>query len=128
MHLLADTSVWVEALRTGGTRLLDLTALGVPIGYTEPVLMELLAGCRTEREVESLTALVERGPLLSFDPAADFHGTAAIYRKMRQDGITSSSFIDCMIVCVAARLRAPLMTLDEQQAEIASLLGVELIV
>lgn len=125
MTLLVDTSVWVEAIRTGATRLSQLTAQDVPLGYTEPVLMELLAGCRTALEIESVSALVERGPLLSFDSAADFHGAAAVFRAMRQRGATSGSFVDSMIVCVAARTNATLMTLDRQQAEMAALLGVE---
>ena len=122
--VLADTSAWVEALRTGGTRLPDMTADDAPIGYTQPVLMELLSGCRTQGEGERVQRLVERGTLLPFDIASDFGAAAAIYRSARRRGITPGSHVDCMILAVAWRRGATLLTLDRQQRMIADILGV----
>ena len=52
--ILADTSAWVEYDRaTGSTvdlRLRDLIAADGPIAVTEPVIMEVLAGARTDNE------------------------------------------------------------------------------
>lgn len=124
---LADTSVWVEALRFGGTPLPSMTELDEPIGFTEPVMMELLSGCRNEDESRALRQLLFRGQLLSFDAAADFNGAADVSRISRRLGITPNSHIDCMIIAVAARHDAPLITLDQQQARIAEIFGVTLL-
>lgn len=124
---LADTSVWVEALRYGRTPLPSMTEHDEPIGFTEPVLMELLSGCRNEDESQALRRLLLRGQLLPFDTAADFEGAADVFRTSRRLGITPNSHVDCMIIAVAARHDAPLMTLDGQQARIAEIFGVAVI-
>lgn len=98
-----------------------------PIGFTEPVMMELVSGCRTEDEARALRSLLLRGQLLRFDTAADFDGAADVYRTSRRLGITPNSHVDCMIIAVAARHEAPLMTLDRQQTCIAELVGVTVI-
>ena len=124
---LADTSVWVEALRYGRTPLPSMTENDEPIGFTEPVLMELLSGCRNELESRALRSLLLRGQLLPFDTAADFDGAADVYRTSRRLGITPNSHVDCMIIAVAARHGAPLLTLDSRQAVIAETFGVAVI-
>jgi len=124
---LADTSVWVEALRYGRTPLPPMTDRDEPIGFTEPVMMELVSGCRSEDESRALRSLLLRGQLLRFDSAADFDSAAQVYRTSRRLGITPNSHVDCMIIAVAARHEAPLMTLDRQQARIAEIFGVELV-
>lgn len=123
---LADTSVWVHALRRGGTPLTDMTAKDERIGYTQPVLMELLSGCRNDDEVWNVRRLVVRGSLLAFDVAADFEGASDVYRTSRRLGVTPNNYIDCMIVAVAARRQAQLLTHDRQQARIAEIFGVSL--
>ena len=121
---LADTSVWVDALRQGGTPLADMTAKDEPIGFTQPVLMELLSGCRNDDEVWNVRRLIMRGSLLAFDVAADFEGASNVYRTSQRLGITPNNYIDCMIVAVAARRQAQLITKDMQQARIAEIFGV----
>lgn len=123
---LADTSVWVEALRYGRTPLPSMTDHDEPIGFTEPVVMELVSGCRNEDESWALRRLLLRGKLLGFDTVADFDGAAEVYSTSRRLGITPNSHVDCMIIAVAARHDAPLMTLDRQQARIAEIFGVRL--
>jgi len=124
---LADSSVWIDALRYGRTPLPAMTDHDEPIGFTEPVLMELLSGCRTDLESQALRNLLLRGHLLRFDSAADFDGAAEIYRLAQRRGLTPNSHVDCMIIAVAARHGAPLMTLDVRQAAIAEIFGVPVI-
>lgn len=124
---LADTSVWVEALRYGRTPLPSMTDRDELIGFTEPVVMELVSGCRNEEESRVLRRLLLRGKLLGFDTAADFDGAAEVYRVSRRLGLTPNSHIDCMIIAVAARHNVPLMTLDGQQARIAEVFGLRLV-
>lgn len=121
---LADTSVWIAALRYGRTALPSMTERQEPIGFTEPVVMELLSGCRNELESKALRRLLLRGQLFGFDSAADFDGAADIYRHAKMRGLTPNSHVDCMIIAVAVRNALPLITLDTQQAAIAEIFGV----
>lgn len=124
---LADTSAWVDALRRKGTLIERLTAQGHAVGYTPPVLAELLAGCRSDAEAWNVRRLLIRGAHLSFDVATDFEAAADVYRHARRAGLTANSLIDCMIVAVAARHEAELITLDVQQGRIAELFGVSVL-
>ena len=121
---VADTSVWIDALRYGRTVLPLMTEHEEPIGFTEPVIMELLSGCRNARDSQSLRRLLLRGQLFGFDPAADFECTADIYRHATRRGLSPNSHVDCMIIAVVVRNEVPLITLDTKQAAIAELFGV----
>jgi predicted nucleic acid-binding protein len=58
--ILADTSAWVEYDRATGSatdrRLSELIATGGPIAVTEPVVMEVLAGARSDSREADLPA------------------------------------------------------------------------
>ena len=86
--ILADTSAWVEYDRaTGSTvdlRLRDLIAADGPVAVTEPVIMEVLAGARTDAREADLRRLLLRFHLYQFDAATDFEGAARIYRRCRR--------------------------------------------
>ena len=128
--ILADTSAWVEYDRaTGSTvdlRLRDLIAAGGPVAVTEPVIMEVLAGARTEARETDLRRLLLRFHLCQFDPAADFEGAAHIYRRCRQVGITPRGLVDCMIAAVARRHEATLLACDTGLDRVARVIGIEL--
>ena len=57
--ILADTSAWVEYDRaTGSTadrRITELIANDGPLLYTDPVLMEVLAGARSDAREDDLS-------------------------------------------------------------------------
>lgn len=127
MLQLIDTSVWIDFLRhpTAGLRhALDADEI---LGYTEPVLMELLAGCRTSRQETDIERLLARGPMLNFDPGSDFVTAAKVYQQARRMGIAPNSYVDCMIITVARNHGAVLRTLDAGQMRIAQLVGVEVV-
>ncbi len=123
--VLADTSVWVAGLRDRESWVRDRITADAPIAWTEPVLMEVLSGTRSDREREATRQFLARGPLLPFSTVTDFEGAAEVYRVARSRGLTSSSHVDCMIIAVALRTDATLVTLDRQQAVIAEIFGVE---
>lgn len=127
--IVIDTSMWIAFLRgePGGLRLRDLLVDEVEIACTEPVAMEVLAGARSVQQMEAERQLLASRGWLPFDSVADFEGAADTYRRARGSGITPNSHVDCMIIAVAARHRAPLMTLDARQASIAELVGVTVI-
>ena len=86
--IIADTSAWVEYDRATGSatdrRLTELIAGEGPVAVTEPVIMEVLAGARSDAREADLRRLLLRFRLCRFDPAADFDGAARIYRRCRQ--------------------------------------------
>ena len=86
--ILADTSAWVEYDRATGSavdlRLTELIATEGPIAVTEPVIMEVLAGARTDALEADLRRLLLRFHLYQFEVAADFEGAARIYRRHRR--------------------------------------------
>ena len=128
--ILADTSAWVEYDRaTGSTadqRLAELIADGGPLIVTEPVLMEVLAGARTDARETELRRLLLSFGFAPFDAVTDFEAAAKIYRRCRQVGVTPRGMIDCLIAAVAYRHRATLLSWDIDMERVARVIGVEL--
>ena len=128
--ILADTSAWVEYDRaTGGPvdhRLAELITDDGPLAVTEPVIMEVVAGARTDVREVDLRRLLLRFELLGFDLATDFDAAARIYRQCRRVGITPRGMIDCMIASVARRHRATLLVADADFSRVARIVGIEL--
>jgi predicted nucleic acid-binding protein len=128
--ILADTSAWVEYDRATGSpadlRLTNLIAEGGPLAVTEPVVMELLAGARSDRREDDLRRFVLRFELLRFDAVADFDGAALIYRRCRRVGVTPRGLIDCMIASVARRHEAALLAHDTDMHRLAKVVGIKM--
>jgi len=128
--ILADTSAWVEYDRATGSavdlRLTELIATEGPIAVTEPVIMEVLAGARTDAWEADLRRLLLRFHLYQFEVAADFEGAARIYRRCRQAGVTPRGLVDCMIAAVARRHEATLLACDIDLDRVARVIGVKL--
>lgn len=128
--ILADTSAWVEYDRATGSaidlRLSELIAAEGPVAVTEPVIMEVLAGARSEAREADLRRLLLRFHLHHFDAATDFDGAVRIYRRCRQAGITPRGLVDCMIAAVAWRHQATLLACDADLDHVARIMGIEL--
>lgn len=127
--ILADTSAWVEFDRATGSeadnRLTGLIRTAGPLAVSEPVLMEVLAGARSERRAEELRRLLTSCHVLPFDPTSDFESAAGIYRTCRRAGVTPRGMIDCMIAAVAWRHRAALLAQDVDLVRIAGVIGID---
>jgi predicted nucleic acid-binding protein len=128
--ILADTSAWVEYDRATGSavdrRLTTLIATGGPVAVTEPVIMEVLAGARSDQRQSDLRRLLLRFELLPFDVVADFDGAAHIYRSCRRAGVTPRGMVDCMIAAVALRHEATLLSHDVDMDRLAEVTGIGL--
>ena len=128
--ILADSSAWVEYDRATGSatdqRLSELIAADGPVAVTEPVIMEVLAGARSDAREADLRRLLLRFHLYHFDAAADFDGAVRIYRRCRQAGITPRGLVDCMIAAVAWRQRATILACDVDLDRVARVAGIEL--
>jgi predicted nucleic acid-binding protein len=128
--ILADTSAWVEYDRATGSsvddRITELITTDGPLMVTEPVMMEVLAGARTDARADELRRLLLRAGLLHFDATTDFDGATRIYRRCRGSGITPRGMLDCMIAAVAWRHRAALLCRDVDLERVAQVVGIDL--
>jgi len=128
--ILADTSAWVEYDRATGSavdqRLTALIAADEPLAVTEPVVMEVLAGARSDQRESDLRRLLLRFELLTFDVVADFDGAARIYRRCRSAGVTPRGMVDCMIAAVALRWGATVLSQDADMDRLARVAGIVL--
>jgi predicted nucleic acid-binding protein len=128
--ILADSSAWVEYDRATDSRvdqrLVELIGADGPLAVTEPVIMEIVAGARTDEREVDLRRLLLRFPLLSFDAAVDFEAAASIYRQCRRAGVTPRGMVDCMIASVARRHGASLLTADADLGRVARIVAIDL--
>lgn len=126
--ILADTSAWVEYDRATGSavdeRLATLIADERPVAVTEPVVMEVLAGARTDERESDLRRLLLRFDLLRFDVAADFDGAVRVYRRCRATAVTPRGMIDCMIAAIAWRHGATILAQDADLDRVARVIGI----
>lgn len=128
--ILADTSAWVEFDRATGSavdrRMLELIEGEGPLAVTEPVIMEVLAGARSDAQERDLARLLSRFVLLTVEPATDFAAAARIYRRCRAVGVTPRGLNDCLIAQVARRTDATLLAADVDLECIATVVGVQI--
>ena len=128
--ILADTSAWVEYDRATGSRvdrrLEELIRGHGLLAVTEPVVMEIVAGSRTDQHEADLRRLLTRFTLLRFDSVADFDAAARIHRRCRRAGITPRGMVDCMIASVAHRHGATLLAADADLSRVATVVGIDL--
>lgn len=128
--ILADTSAWIEYDRATGSavhrRMVRLIAEEGPLSVTEPVVMEVLAGARSDQRELDLRRLLLRFQLLRFDAASDFDSAARIYRRCRAAGITPRGMVDCMIAAVAWRHGASLLAHDVDLVRVSQVVSITL--
>jgi predicted nucleic acid-binding protein len=128
--ILADTSAWVEFDRATGSavdrRMVELIQDEGLLAVTEPVVMEVVAGARTEEREALLRRLLSRFKLLQFDAGVDFDGATKVYRHCRRAGVTPRGLVDCMIATVSLRHEATLLAADADLLRVARIMGVGL--
>jgi len=127
--ILADSTVWIDLLRDSGRgrEFSQLLRDGAALVATEPVLMEVLAGARSDEEYDRIRNLVTSVSWLSLDPASDFEAAAFIYSHCRSLGVTPRGMVDCLIAAVALRAECHLMSSDRDFVEMARVLPLHLI-
>ena len=130
--MIVDTSAWVEYLRNTGSpthlalraEVQDSRAVATPA----PVVMELLAGCRTEPETRKLLHLLSRFEILVPDSLGDFQQAAFIHRTCRRAGYTVRSIVDCQVAAAALGARRPLLARNRDFEVMARYTELELVV
>ena len=128
--ILVDTSAWVEFDRASGSpteeAVTDLISSRGDLASTEPVLMEVLAGARTDARERDLRRLLTSFGWIRADAVADFEGAATLYRQCRAAGITPRGLIDCMIASIAVRSGSVLLAADRDFAAMAAVVPLRL--
>jgi hypothetical protein len=107
-------------------RVEELIRADGPLVVTEPVIMEVAAGARTDERETDMRRLLLRFALVGFDAAVDFDAAARIYRRCRNAGVTPRGMVDCMIVSVAHRHRATLLAADADMSRVAKVIGISM--
>lgn len=116
MVTLVDSSAWIEYLRgTDGPVDRRMTALvdsDAPLATTEPIVMELLAGARSDRELARLREAVLALQMLPVSGLDDYEVAATIHRECRAGGETIRGLVDCLVAAVAIRTDSTLLHAD----------------
>jgi predicted nucleic acid-binding protein len=117
---MIDTSAWVEFLRDTGSPVCDRVdaLLEGEVAVCEPVIMELLAGARSEAQLGDLRRLLARCVTLP-TASVDYEMAAAIFRQCRRCGKTPRKMMDCLIAAVAIRNEVALVHHDHDFTVIA---------
>jgi predicted nucleic acid-binding protein len=114
--ICADTSAWVEFFRrTESPADLELTRLlgeGADLAMSEVVVMEVLAGARSNTDRERIRSYVVALPLLVLRGLDDYEEAATIYRTCRAAGETIRKLTDCLIAVPAIRAGAEMLHKD----------------
>ena len=122
--MIADTSAWVEFLRTTGSRcdlrLRKAFRTRQTVWVPAVVLQELLQGARNPAQFARLDAQLERLPGLDTWAARDLARDAALlYARCRWQGITLRSPNDCVVAACAIASAMPLLAQDRDFEAIA---------
>jgi predicted nucleic acid-binding protein len=114
--IVVDTSAWVELLRKTGSAvhltLRELIVADAPIAVTEAVVFEVLAGARSDQELEQVRNRILAFPVLHLDGLDGFEKAAALYRACRTAGETLSSLVDCLVAVPAIEAGATVLATD----------------
>jgi predicted nucleic acid-binding protein len=114
--ILVDSSVWIEEVRRTGSSahraLIQLLDSRAQIAITEPVIMELLAGSRSHRELSETRTRLLTFPMLRVGGLATYEHAAAVWRECRAAGEQLRNKVDCLIAAVAIREDASVLHQD----------------
>jgi predicted nucleic acid-binding protein len=114
--ILVDATAWIEFLRATGSpadvRLGELIAADEPLGFTDLVLMKVLAGARDDDHRDQLRRLLARGMYLAADAPADYERAADLYRRCHAAGARVKRLPECVTAVVAMRNDVALLHAD----------------
>jgi predicted nucleic acid-binding protein len=119
--VLVDTSVWIDVFRdaSGARRdLLRATIAEDQVLFTRFTELELLQGCRDEKEWDLLSSYLVTQDYLELTPRG-WTDAARIYFDLRRRGETVRSPVDCCIAQLALAHEILLLHRDEDFKKIA---------
>lgn len=125
--IVVDTSAWIELFRaTGSPAHLTLRSLLIeraPLAVTEVVVMEVLAGVRSQRERRAVRAQLLGLPVLALRGVLDYERAADLYRGVSQRGLTPRQLTDVLVALCAMDAGAALLHADRDFDRLAEATG-----
>ena len=111
--ILVDSSAWIEFLTESGSFVCDEVSrlLDADIVVTEPILLKVLAGARTDRHLAELRGLLGRANVLRCE-WTDWLLAAHLYQRCRANGETVKQQMSCLDAAVAIRHEVPVLHHD----------------
>lgn len=126
--IVVDTSAWIELLRATGSpvhhELRDLLLARAPLATTEVVVLELLAGVRSDRQRDATRASLLALPVLALRGVADYERGAELYRSCRRRGLTPRQLTDVLVALCALDADADVLHADRDFDHLARAVGV----
>jgi predicted nucleic acid-binding protein len=102
MSLLVDSSVWINHLRGNVTPAVQglrvaLLARSEEIITADLIVLEVVRGCRTEREAMRVQSMLLGFPCVALGGVHAALRAATLYRKLRGQGVTIAKIVDLLI-------------------------------
>ncbi|CAN5694576.1 hypothetical protein BH20ACT1_BH20ACT1_05310 [soil metagenome] len=121
--IVPDSSAWIEFFRRTDSPVdLTLNRLiedGADLALTEVVLMEVLAGARSDRHRDELRERLMRYPLLTLRPLDGYEEASKLYRMCRAGGETIRKMTDCLVAVPAIEAGASVLHNDSDFGALA---------
>lgn len=121
--ILVDTSAWIEEIRRTESavdlQLVALQAAEADLAVTEPIILELLAGARSARELTATRSRLLAFPMLRVGGLETYERAAAVWRTCRAAGEPVRTTMDCLVAAVAIREGATVLHQDRDFDTIA---------
>ncbi len=121
--ILIDTSIWIQVFRDKQgleARRIQEWINGREVVLTRFIQLELLQGCRDEKEWHTLSSYLE-GQTYIEPKSSTWQAAARLYFDLRRQGLTVRSPIDCCIAQIALENRLILLHDDKDFLVIAKI-------
>ena len=114
--VVVDTSAWIEHFRDTGSpvarTVVRLLRARADLGTTEVVLLELLAGARSDADAVALRERLKPFPVVALHGVAGFEAAAGLHRACRRGGETVRELTDCLIAAAVIAAGSTLLAAD----------------
>ncbi len=116
--IIADSSIWIEALRAKGNYLnsLEELALDHRLLILEPLVAELIQGAKSKSEVEDILCFWDALPHINENHIWIEAGINSYNYKWQSKGVGT---IDAFIITIAWKYDYKIWTLDKKLAQAA---------
>jgi predicted nucleic acid-binding protein len=126
--IVVDSSVWVDFFN--GTSTAEVERLGaslgvMPVAIGDLILVEVLQGFRSEKDVATARQLFRSIPVIEMLGLAHACKAAENYRALRRQGITVRKTIDGIIATACIEADLPLLFSDRDFLPFVRHLGLE---
>jgi len=126
--IVVDSSVWVDFFNGTSTpevERLDASLGVMPVAIGDLILVEVLQGFRSEKDVATARQLFRSIPVIEMLGLAHAYKAAENYRALRRQGITVRKTIDGIIATACIEADLPLLFSDRDFLPFVRHLGLE---